>query len=196
MLGILISSALVSAPIAPGDTKPIVQGNVEYVVSSPTPTDFKPGDAEINRVTSTFDRFWNLRDSGNYGAAYAMLTVGNRTGVQESEWTAGERQAQSEVGADIERQVLRFTWYPNPPSMGGKGLYVAVDFAARTQTGGFRCGYTILFEDGTNPVQVARVDTTQIPAELVVDGMPRSDLLPQLQCYLGPNIKTAFGKTK
>jgi hypothetical protein len=194
MLGILISSALVSAPIAPGDTKPIVQGNVEYVVSSPTPTDFKPGDDEINRATSVFDRFWNLRDSGEYGVAYAMLTVRNRAEIAESEWTANQRKAQSEVGEDVERQLLRFTWYPNPPSMGGKGLYVAVDFAARTRTGGFRCGYTILFEDGTNPVQVARVDTTQIPAELIVDDMPRSDLLPQLACYLGPNIKTAFGK--
>jgi hypothetical protein len=196
MLTILISSALASAPIASGNAKPIVQGNVEYVVSSSKPTDFKPGDEEINRSTSNFDLFWNLRDSGNYGAAYAMLTVGNKTEVRESEWTSGQRQAQSEVGADIERQLLRITWYPNPPSVDSKGLYVAIDFVARTRSGGFRCGYTILFEDGTNPAQVARVDTTQIPAELIVDGMPRSDLLPQLPCYLGPHIKTAFGKAE
>ena len=39
---------------------------------------------------------------------------------------------------------------------------------------------------------VVRTDTSEVPAELIEDGVPKADVLRQLPCYLGKGIATAF----
>lgn len=174
-------------PLAP-------ESKIELVVSSPVPTDFKPGDREIELASKDFDAFWNLQQAGDFAAAYAMMSAQNRAKMTEADWTADQIQRLKDGGGDMARKLLRITWYPNPPSVDTPGIYTAVDYIAYTQNGGMRCGYVILVNAGTSPVKVMRVDMTILLAELVSGTLPRADILPQLPCYLGPDVVTAFGK--
>jgi hypothetical protein len=194
MIAFLLVSALsVEATERPA-TPPAAASKTELVVSSPVPTDFKPGDREIELASKDFDTFWNLQQAGNFSAAYAMMSAQNRAQMTEADWTTAQIQRLKDGGGDLARKLLRITWYPNPPSVDTQGIYTAVDYIAHTQNGGLRCGYVILVNAGTNPVQVMRVDMTILPAELVSGTLPRADVFPQLPCYLGPDVVTAFGK--
>lgn len=170
------------------------ESKTELVVSSPVPTDFKPDDSDIEHATMNFDAFWNLQQAGNFAAAYAMMSAENRVQITEADWTTDQIRRLKDGGGDQKRKLFRITWYPNPQSVDSPGIYTAVDYIAYTQNGGLRCGYVILVNAGTNTVQVTRVDMTILPAELVSGSLPRADILPQLPCYLGPDVVTAFGK--
>ena len=178
-----------SAPNAGGK---IYDGETEIVVSSGAVTEFKPDDADIDGVISNFDKFLNLRDYAP-DQAFDFLTAGNRQKLNQADWVAAHRQNIDKFGPDVARQVSRMTWYPNPPNV-PSGVYVAVDFAAKTGQNAFRCGYIVLVGSKTAMTQIARVDETYIPAELLDGNLPNAKVLPQLPCYLGPNIATAFPK--
>jgi hypothetical protein len=194
MIAFLLVSALSVEVTERPAPPPAAVSKTELVVSSPVPTDFKPGDGEIELATKNFDAFWNLQQAGNFAAAYAMMSAENRAQTTEVDWTGEQIRRLKDGGGDRERTLFRITWYPNPPSMDVPGVYTAVDYIAYTQNGGLRCGYVILVNAGTNPVQVTRVDMTILPDELVSGKLPRADILPQLPCYLGPDVVTAFGK--
>lgn len=194
MLNLLLIAALPVEPPANSVPPPVAERKTELVISSPVPTDFKPDEEGIDRATKRFDTFWNLYSARNFSAAYAMLSAKNRAEVSEADWTAEQNRSLDESGVDRDRTLLRITWYPDPPSAGAMGLYTALDFIAYTQKGGMRCGYIVLFNDGTDPAIISRVDTTILPADVIDGDFPRPDILPQLPCYMGPDVTTAFGK--
>lgn len=195
MLDFLLASALSVGASEPLATLPAAVSKTELVVSSPVKSDFKPDDDDIELATKDFDSFWNLQQTGDFAAAYGMMSAQNRAQMTEADWTTDQIQRLKDGGGgDRARKLLRITWYPNPPSVDTPSIYTAVDYIAYTQNGGLRCGYVILVNAGTNPVQVMRVDMTILPAELVSGTLPRADILPQLPCYLGPDVVTAFGK--
>jgi hypothetical protein len=185
---LLTTSSAVSAT----EGAPIADTEIEYVVSSPTPTIFKPGDQEIDEAIASFDTFQNLRNSGKLSEAYAMLTDSNQQLTPWRNWEELQKSSHQDYGADLSRQLFRISWYPDPPSADQSGIYVALDFASRTQKNGFRCGYIVLLKQPATPLKVARTEDTHIPEELVDGKLPRADLLAKLPCYLGKNIKTAF----
>ena len=42
------------------------------------------------------------------------------------------------------------------------------------------------------PFTVVRTDVSEVPPDMMEDGVPKADVLHQLPCYLGKGIKTAF----
>jgi hypothetical protein len=188
---LLITSSAVSAT----EGAPIADIETEYVVSSPTPTKFKPAEQDINEAIAAFDTFQNLRDRGKLNEAYAMLTDSNQQLMPWQKWEKIQKSWQQDYGTDLSRQIFRISWYPNPPSADQTGIYIALDFAARTQKDGFRCGYIVLVKQPATPLKVARTEDTHIPEELIDGKLPRADVLDKLPCYIGKNIKTAFPST-
>jgi Protein of unknown function (DUF4019) len=187
--------AFLAAPAQPTPASPILKGETELVISSPGPTDFKVTDEITNDSIGIFDNYWVLRDSKNFEAAFAMLSAQTQAQTTQSDWAIQQERSLAKIGADVQRQVMRITWYPDPPGAASKGLYTALDFISLTQNGGFRCGYIVLFKNGVSSARIARVDVTEIPAELMEGKLPRSDMRAQLPCYIGPDIQTAFGST-
>lgn len=178
--------------VAASDCAPIADTETEYVVSSPTLTKFRPSDRDIAEAITAFDTFQNFRDRGKLNEAYAMLTDSNRQATPWRDWVLIQKSSLQKHGADVSRQVFRISWYPNPPSANQTGLYVALDFASRTQGGGFRCGYVILLTKPDAGQRVARTDDTFIFSDLIDGQLPRADVVTKLPCYLGKDIKTAF----
>lgn len=175
------------------DSTPIVDAETEFVVSSPTPAAFMPTEAEIDTAIQVFDGFENLLDQGKWREAYSMLTESNQKVTQWSEWESQQKSKRTEYGGDAARQLFRIIWYPNPPSADQSGLYIALDFASKTRSGGFRCGYIVLLKQTDGSLKVTRTDDTWIASNLVDGTLPKPDLVTQLPCYLGKTIKTAFG---
>jgi Protein of unknown function (DUF4019) len=192
----MILLTILLAVTQPTPVEPIIALKAELGVSSPVPTDFKPNENSIRDALTEFDKFWALRNQGKSAEAFAMLSDKNRAQINEADWIAQQERSLAEVGPDTNRQVIRITWYPNPPTADAKGLYAAVDFVALTKKNGFRCGYVVLVADGSDSAPVVRTDTTDVPAQSMDGKLPRSDIVSQLPCYLGPNIKTAFGKSR
>ena len=55
------------------------------------------------------------------------------------------------------------------------------------------CGYVVVHR--ATPVAgwtVVRIDTSEVPANLIEDGVPKADVLRELPCYLGKGIATNF----
>jgi hypothetical protein len=187
-----ISLLFISFVAAASDTPPIANGETEYVVSSPVPTDFKPNDREIDEAILAFDAFHNFRDRDRMSEAYSMLTPANQQATPFEEWKQSQKTLLREYGADSARQVFRISWYPNPPSAPEPGLYIALDFASITLTGSYRCGYVVLQKNAADMMKVARTDETRIPKSMANGKTPDSEITEKLPCYLGKNIKTAF----
>ena len=195
-ISILALLTLTPFSVAVSAQAPVTESETEYVVSSPTPTTYKPSDRDIDEAIAAFDAFLNLRDVGKLSDAYAMLTEANREMTPRSDWEQMQRSAQQEFGADLSRQIFRISWYPNPPSADQKGLFIALDFASKTQKDGFRCGYVVLLKKDDLPMMVARTDDTNVPDALTDGPLPRSEIVSKLPCYLGKNITTTFSNAR
>jgi hypothetical protein len=189
---ILITLLFISFAAAASDTPPVADAETEYVVSSPVPTDFKPSDRDIDEAILAFDAFHNFRDRDQMSEAYAMLTPANQQATSFEDWKQSQKSLLQEYGTDATRQVFRISWYPNPPSAPEPGLYVALDFASVTLTGGFRCGYVVLQKKANDMISVARTDETRIPKSMANGKTPGTEITEKLPCYLGKNTKTAF----
>ena len=189
---IIVLLLVMPVAVSASDRAPIVDTETEYVVSSPTPTNFKPSERDIDEAISAFDTFQNFRDRGKLSDAYAMLTDSNQQVTPWKDWEQTQKSSQQNHGADLSRQIFRISWYPNPPSADQSGIYVALDFASATQKYGFRCGYVILLQKPATPLRIVRTDDTYIPKDLVDGKLPRPDVTTKLPCYLGKTIRTSF----
>ena len=88
--------------------------------------------------------------------------------------------------------MLRLSWYLDPAGQPA-GLYAAFDFRGDRKDGTMDCGYIVVHRAQPNAGwTVVRTDTSEVPPELIEDGVPKADVLRQLPCYLGKGIATAL----
>lgn len=177
----------------------IIDTETVFNVNTAKPTDWRPAEEEIDTILSFFDRFAALRlATAQERAGYGQTSPGLRAQVGEADWQSEAERFIEENGPLSRSQVLRVSWYPEDDPYADGSIPIALDFAGRTAKGSFVCGFVILTgAGGTAAVQgdllVHRIEQTAIEPSLLADGLPPTDLLSQLPCYLGPALPTAFG---
>jgi len=176
-----------AALAAPPAVAPAVEREVvapEGVTFAPTPTD---EEGAIDRLAA-YTMALAKRD---YESAYAMLRLSFQASNPRLEWEMNQRK-RAGLWADGTIRILRLSWYLDPAGQ-PPGLYAAFDFRGDRPDKTMDCGYVVVHRAA--PVAgwtVVRTDTSEVPPDLIEDGVPKADVLRELPCYLGKGIATNF----
>jgi len=187
-LALAVPILLVGAAAAPS---PLLGPEVERDVVAPEGVAFQPDTADETAAMDRFAAYTMALSKRDFVAAYAMLRLSFQATNPRLEWEMNQRKRTS-LWADGQIRVLRLTWYLDPAGQ-PPGLYAAFDFRGDRKDGAMDCGYVAVHRAKPgDPFTIVRIDTSEVPRELMEDGVPKADVLRQLPCYLGKGIATNF----
>lgn len=181
---------LASVPIAFA-APPLLAPEVERDIVVPEGVSFTPSATDEEGAIDRFATYTMALATRDYDAAYAMLRLSFQATNPRLEWEMNLRKRPA-LWADGTIRVLRFSWYLDPAGQ-PPGLYGAFDFRGDRKDKTMDCGYVVVHRAAPGDAfTVVRTDTSEVPADLLEDGIPKADVLHQLPCYLGKGIATAF----
>lgn len=187
----LLAAALLLAAIPAFAAPPTLAPEVEREVIAPDGVAFQPSPSDEEGAIDRFAQYTLALERRDYAAAYAMLRLSFQASNPRLEWEMNLRK-RATLWADGQIRPLRLSWYLDPAGQ-PPGLYAAFDFRGDRKDRTMDCGYIVVHRatpaDGWT---VVRTDTSEVPAELIEDGVPKADVLRQLPCYLGKGIATNF----
>ena len=170
---------------------PALAPEVEREIVAPGGATFKPAPLDEEGAIDRFAEYVLALERRDFAAAYAMLRLSFQASNPRLEWEMNLRK-RATLWVDGQIRPLRLSWYLDPPGQPA-GLYAAFDFRGDRKDGTMDCGYVVVHrvEPGAGWT-VVRTDTSEVPRDLIEDGVPKADVLHQLPCYLGKGIATAF----
>lgn len=188
---LLVAAALsLYAPVAFA-APPTVAPEVEREVVAPEGVTFKPAPTDEEGAIDRLAAYTMALAKRDYASAYAMLRLSFQASNPRLEWEMNQRK-RAGLWADGTIRILRLSWYLDPAGQPA-GLYAAFDFRGDRRDKTMDCGYVVVHRatpaDGWT---VVRTDTSEVPANLIEDGVPKADVLRELPCYLGKGIATNF----
>lgn len=187
----LAAAALLGGIPGAAAAPPVVAPEVERDVVAPEGVRFSPSAADEEAAAGRFTAYTMALAKRDFAAAYAMLRLSFQASNPRLEWEMNQRKRPA-LWADGTIRVLRLSWYLDPAGQPA-GLYAAFDFRGDRPDGTMDCGYVAVHRAKPGDAfTVVRVDTSEVPRDLLEDGVPKADVLRQLPCYLGKGIATAF----
>lgn len=187
LFGVALIAGTSGAIAAP----PALAPEVEREIVAPEGRTFKPSPSDEEGAIDRFAEYTLALERRDFAAAYAMLRLSFQASNPRLEWEMNLRKRPT-LWADGQIRPLRLSWYLDPAGQPA-GLYAAFDFRGDRKDGTMDCGYVVVHRatpaDGWT---VVRTDTSEVPADLIEDGVPKVDVLRQLPCYLGKGIATAI----
>lgn len=170
---------------------PLLGADVERVTTGPEGQDFQLAASDERDAMERFAAYTMALARRDYAAAYALLRLSLQASSPRLEWEMNLRKRPI-LWADGTIRVLRLSWYRDPAGQ-PPGLYAAFDFRGNRKDGTMDCGYVVVHRTAPGAgFTIVRTDTSEVPAEMIEEGVPKADVLHQLPCYLGKGIATAF----
>ncbi|BBB07902.1 hypothetical protein [Sphingopyxis sp. EG6] len=164
---------------------------VERVATTADGAAFAVAAADESAAMGRFAAYTMALAKRDYASAYAMLRLSFQAANPRLEWEMNLRK-RPVLWADGTLRVLRVSWYADPAGQ-PPGLYAAFDFRGDRSDRTMDCGYVVVHRTETGAEwTVVRTDTSEVPPDLIEDGVPKADVLRQLPCYLGKGIATNF----
>ncbi len=186
-LGAALVAGVSSAVAAP----PTLAPEVEREIVAPDGVAFKPSPSDEEGAIDRFAEYTLALEKRDFAADYGMLGLSFQAADPRLEWEMNLRK-RAVLWADGRIRPLRLSWYLDPAGQPA-GLYAAFDFRGDRKDGTMDCGYVVVHRAAPDAGwTVVRTDTSEVPPELMEDGVPKADVLRQLPCYLGKGIATAF----
>lgn len=188
---LLVAAALsLYAPVAFA-APPTVAPEVEREVVAPEGVTFKPAPTDEEGAIDRLAAYTMALAKRDYASAYAMLRLSFQASNPRLEWEMNQRK-RAGLWADGTILILRLSWYLDPAGQPA-GLYAAFDFRGDRPDKTMDCGYVVVHRATPDAGwTVVRTDTSEVPANLMEDGVPKADVLRELPCYLGKGIATNF----
>ncbi len=179
-----ITGAAIAAP-------PQLGPEVERDVIAPEGRTFTPAAPDEEGAIDRFAAYVSALAKRDYDAAYAMLRLSLQASSPRLEWEMNLRK-RSALWVDGTLRIVRLSWYLDPAGQ-PPGVYAAFDFRGDRKDGTMDCGYVVVHRaEPIAPFTVVRTDVSEVPPDMMEDGVPKADVLHQLPCYLGKGIATAF----
>lgn len=181
---------LLAAPVAIA-APPTVAPEVEREIVAPEGVTFAPSRTDEEGAIDRLAAYTMALAKRDYASAYAMLRLSFQASNPRLEWEMNQRK-RTGLWADGTIRILRLSWYLDPAGQ-PTGLYAAFDFRGDRADKTMDCGYVVVHR--ATPVAgwtVVRIDTSEVPPDLIEDGVPKADVLRELPCYLGKGIATNF----
>jgi len=116
-------------------------------------------NAAIRALT---ERYFGALERGDYRQAYELMTPDMHGGLSLEEWAADQRRGGAEAGAPGSRNLVKLTWYDDPPGAPTPGTYVAVDYAATTEKLALECGYLMWMHQGGGRYRLVRQENGRL----------------------------------
>jgi hypothetical protein len=105
------------------------------------------------------------KDRGDYAAAHAMLAPNTQALMTRGTWFESRIAFNTVAGTPNQREVIRITWYDNPPDV-EPGLYAAADYRASYSSGAFYCGFVGWRQEPDGSYRIVREEEGHItPAD-------------------------------
>lgn len=188
---IMLAAALLGIAGAAIAAPPQLGPEVERDVIAPEGRTFKPEPADEEGAIDRFAAYVSALAKRDYDAAYAMLRLSLQASSPRLEWEMNLRK-RSALWVDGTIRIVRLSWYLDPAGQ-PPGVYAAFDFRGDRKDGTMDCGYVVVHRaEPIAPFTVVRTDVSEVPPDMMEDGVPKADVLHQLPCYLGKGIATAF----
>lgn len=188
---LLAGAALIAGIPAAFAAPPVLAPEVEREVIAPEGVSFQPSPYDEEGAIDRFAEYTLALEKRDFAAAYAMFRLSFQASNPRLEWEMNLRK-RAVLWADGKIRPLRLSWYLDPAGQPA-GLYAAFDFRGDRKDGTMDCGYVVVHRAAPDAGwTVVRTDTSEVPPELIEDGVPKADVLHQLPCYLGKGIATAF----
>lgn len=188
---LIAGAALIAGIPAAFAAPPVLAPEVEREVVAPEGVSFQPSPYDEEGAIDRFAEYTLALEKRDFAAAYAMLRLSFQASNPRLEWEMNLRK-RAVLWADGKIRPLRLSWYLDPAGQPA-GLYAAFDFRGDRKDGTMDCGYVVVHRAAPDAGwTVVRTDTSEVPPELIEDGVPKADVLHQLPCYLGKGIATAF----
>ncbi len=170
---------------------PVLAPEVERVIIPSSSDDFAPTPADEAEAMARIAAYTMALARRDFAAAYTMLRLSFQASNPRLEWEMNLRKRNA-LWADGTIRILRLSWYLDPAGQ-PPGVYAAFDLRGDRPDGTMDCGYVVVHRvaSGTD-FAIVRTDTSEVPPDLIEDGVPKADVLGQLPCYLGKGIATAF----
>lgn len=189
-IALAIGAALFAAGPAMA-APPQLGPEVERDVVAPEGVAFAPAAVDEEGAIDRFAAYVAALAKRDYDAAYAMLRLSLQASSPRLEWEMNLRK-RGTLWADGRLRILRLSWYLDPAGQ-PPGVYAAFDFRGDRADGTMDCGYVVVHRATPGAgFTIVRTDTSEVPPELIEEGVPKADVLHQLPCYLGKGIATAF----
>lgn len=180
---------MIVAPVAA--QAPPLGPEVERVVNAPETGSLAPTPADESDAMGRVAAYTMALAKRDYASAYAMLRLSFQAANPRLAWEMNLRKRET-LWADGTIRILRLSWYLDPAGQ-PPGTYAAFDFRGDRADGTMDCGYVVVHRAAPGAdFSVVRTDTSEVPREMMEDGIPKADVLRQLPCYLGKGIATAF----
>ena len=187
----LAGAALVVGIPAAFAAPPTLAPEVERDVVAPEGAAFQPSPGDEEGAFDRFAQYTLALERRDFAAAYAMLRLSFQASNPRLEWEMNQRKRET-LWADGQIRPLRLSWYLDPAGQPA-GLYAAFDFRGDRKDGTMDCGYVVVHRAQPDAGwTVVRIDTSEVPPDLIEEGVPKADVLHQLPCYLGKGIATAL----
>ena len=188
---IALAAALLGIAGAAFAAPPQVGPEVERDVIAPEGRTFTPAAPDEEGAIDRFAAYTAALAKRDYDAAYAMLRLSLQASSPRLEWEMNLRK-RAALWADGTIRIVRLSWYLDPAGQ-PPGVYAAFDFRGDRKDGTMDCGYVVVHRaELAAPFTVVRTDVSEVPPDMMEDGVPKADVLHQLPCYLGKGIATAF----
>jgi hypothetical protein len=188
---LLAAAALLIAAPTVLAAPPVVAPEVEREVIAPEGVIFVPAPVDEEGAIDRLAAYTMALAKRDYESAYAMLRLSFQAANPRLEWEMNLRK-RTMLWADGTIRILRLSWYLDPAGQPA-GLYAAFDFRGDRPDKTMDCGYVVVHRaTPAGDWTVVRTDTSEVPGDLIEDGVPKADVLRQLPCYLGKGIATNF----
>lgn len=188
----LLASAALMAGLPAAFAAPLTLApEVERQIVAPEGMSFQPSASDEEGAVDRFAEYTLALAKRDFAAAYAMLRLSFQASNPRLEWEMNQRK-RGTLWADGQIRPLRLSWYIDPAGQ-PPGVYAAFDFRGDRKDGTMDCGYVVVHRaEPAAGWTVVRTDTSEVPPDLIEDGVPKADVLRQLPCYLGKGIATAL----
>ncbi|MGH6693796.1 hypothetical protein [Sphingopyxis sp.] len=188
---LITAAALVSGISTAFAAPPTVAPEVEREVVAPEGVTFAPTPTDEEGAIDRLAAYTMALAKRDYASAYAMLRLSFQASNPRLEWEMNQRK-RAGLWADGTIRILRLSWYLDPAGQ-PPGVYAAFDFRGDRPDKRMDCGYVVVHRAAPGAGwMVVRTDTSEVPANLIEDGVPKADVLRELPCYLGKGIATNF----
>ena len=189
--GLIAVAALLFGAPSSFAAPPVLAPEVEREIIAPEGATFKPSASDEEGAVDRFAEYTLALERRDFAAAYAMLRLSLQASSPRLEWEMNLRKRPA-LWADGTIRILRLSWYADPAGQ-PPGVYAAFDFRGDRKDGAMDCGYVVVHRTAPGAeFTVVRTDTSEVPPDLIEDGVPKADVLQQLPCYLGKGIATNF----
>lgn len=119
------------------------------------------GAKEEKRIERATYDYLSLKDAGNYKDAYALLAESLKAKIAFEDWRASGEGFNALAGSVKKREIIKITWYKDPPS-GSPGIYAAADFDSVFDNIGIHCGFVVWRKEADGSFRVVREEQNYI----------------------------------